>query len=355
MEGYKRMKKKISTILFMGMLFLLFKPIVSFSETKKPNTIDDFSYEVVFPENQKDKKVGYYDLLVKQGEKQTVQMKLSNTSDQPMKVEIVISSAKTNGNGVVTFGPNDIEVDDSLKHNLSKLMTAPKEVTLTPNSRTVVDFTIAVPEEAFEGYIAGGIQLKPILKEHASTKKEQVVLNKFAFVVGVLLSESETQNIKPDLQLNDVSLKLKNARYTLFANISNTKSVFAENLTAMIKIRKKGEKKPLLEVEKKQLRMAPNSMMELPIFLEDQKVTAGEYTADVEVKTQNGQRWKWANNFRFSKIEAEQINKQKSIENTASSKPWWILYVLCIFLVLAIFFIIKRKLRKGANKNKRKR
>ena len=335
------------------LIFLFIHPVDGFSAEDVSSVISDFSYEILYPENQKDKALGYYDLLMKQGEEQQIQLQLNNASNQPMQVAIAISSAKTNGNGVVTFGPNDIEVDDSLKHDLSKLMTAPKEVTLTPNSRTVVDFTIAVPEEAFEGYIAGGIQLKPIVKEHASTKKEEVVLNKFAFVVGVLLSESETQNIKPDLQLNDVSLKLKNARYTVFANISNTKSVFAENLTAMIKIRKKGEKKPLLEVEKKQLRMAPNSMMELPIFLENQKVTAGEYTADVEVKTQNGQRWKWANNFRFSKIEAEQINKQKSIENTASSKPWWILYILCIFLVLAIFFIIKRKLRKGANKRKR--
>lgn len=326
----------------MGMLFLLFKPIVSFSEAKKTSGIDDFSYEVVFPENQKDEKVGYYDLLVQQGEKQTIQMKLSNTSDQPMKVEIVISSAKTNGNGVVTFGPNDIKVDDSLKHDLAKLVLAPKEVTLAPNSRTMVNFTINVPEETFKGYIAGGIQLKPILKEHLTTKKEQVILNKFAFVVGVLLSESETQFLKPDLQLKDVSLKLKNARYTLFANISNTKSVFAENLTAMIKIRKKGEKKSFLEIEKKQLRMAPNSMMELPVFLEDQKVTAGEYTADIEINAENGDSWKWANNFNFSKIEAERINKQKSLEHTSSNKYWWIVCILFILLTVIVLYFLKK-------------
>lgn len=353
MKSYTRMNKKYY-ILFVSMLFLLVQPIVSFSEEKPTNTIDDFSYEVVFPENQKNKKVGYYDLLVQQGENQTVQMKLSNTSDQPMKVAIAISSAKTNGNGVVVFGPSDIKIDRSLQHDLSKLMTAPKEVTLSPNSSTVVDFMIEVPKKTFKGYIAGGIQLKPILKEQASKKKEQVIINKFAFVVGVLLSESKTQYIQPKLQLNKVSLKLKDARYTLFASISNTESIFAEDLTAKIKIRKKGEKKSFLEVEKKKMRMAPNSMMELPIFLEDQKVTAGEYTADVEIKSKNGQSWKWAHNFSFSKIEAERISKQKSIENTVSSKPWWVLYILLIFLVLPIFYIIQRKLRKVENRNRKK-
>lgn len=331
----------------MGILFLLFQPIIVFSEEKTTNTIDDFSYEVVFPENQKDKKAGYYDLLVKPGEKQTVQMRLSNTSDQPMKVAIATSSAKTNGNGVAIFSPSDIPNDPSLKHDLSKIMTGPSEVLLEPNRHTLVDFTIEVPEEAFEGVIAGGIQLKPLLKEDVSKKKEQVILNKFAFVVGVLLSESDTTYIKPKLQLNDVSLKLKNANYALYANLSNTKSVFAEELTAKIKIRKKGEKKAIIEVEKKHLRMAPNSMMELPIFLEEQKVTAGEYTADVQVTAKAGESWKWARNFTFSKIEAEQINKQEGPQDEVSLSHWWLLGILVIVLVVGgLCFLYFKKVSK---------
>ncbi|ALS36783.1 hypothetical protein ABID30_002021 [Enterococcus rotai] len=330
------------------LIFLFIHPVDGFSAEDVSSVISDFSYEILYPENQKDKTLGYYDLLMKQGEEQQIQLQLNNASNQPMQVAIAISSAKTNGNGVVTFGPNDIKTDASLKHDLAKLMTAPEKVTIAPNDHTVVDFTISVPDEAFDGYIAGGIQLKPIVKEQTSIKKDQVILNKFAFVIGVLLSESEIQYVQPDLQLNDVSLKLKNARYTLFANISNTKSNFAEDLMAKIKIRKKGEKKAFLEVEKEKMRMAPNSMMELPIFLEDQKVTAGEYAADVELKSKNGQSWKWVRNFALSKLEAERINKQKSIQDEVPRNHWWlILGILFIFLVVGgLCFLYFKKISK---------
>lgn len=323
------MKQKIISILLLGISFLIFQPTISFSEEAGTKSINGFSYEVLFPENQKNKQAGYYDLLVQPEEKQTVQMKLVNTSNQPMKIDITVSSAKTNGNGVVTFGPSELKTDASLKQDLSKLMTGPKDVLLAPKSSKVIDFTIEVPKEGFEGYIAGGIQLKPILKEDESSKKEKVIVNKFAFVIGVLLSESESITLKPELKLNDVSLKLKDADYTLFVNMSNTKSVFAEELTAMVQIRKKGETKTILEMTKKDIRMAPNSMMELPVFLEDQKVTAGEYTADVKVTSKTGESWKWARNFTFSKIEAEQISKQVSLENrSVTHNYWWILYVI---------------------------
>ncbi|MGX7151273.1 DUF916 and DUF3324 domain-containing protein [Enterococcus ureasiticus] len=350
------MKQKITTILLLGISFLLFQPIISFSEETATKSINGFSYEVLFPENQKNEKAGYYDLLVQPGDKQTVQMKLVNTSNQPMKIDITVSSAKTNGNGVVTFGPSELKTDASLKQDLSKLMTGPKDVLLEPKSNQIIDFAIEVPSEGFEGYVAGGIQLKPVLKEDESSKKEKVIMNKFAFVIGVLLSESETIAIKPELKLNDVSLKLKDAEYTLFMNMSNTKSVFAEELTATVQIRKKGETKTILEMEKKNVRMAPNSMMELPVFLEDQKVTAGEYTADVKVTSKTGQSWKWARNFSFSKIEAEQISKQLSLESSAvTHNYWWILYVILLFLAVSGFsmFYLKKKNKLTKKRSKR--
>ncbi|WP_348921150.1 DUF916 and DUF3324 domain-containing protein [Enterococcus rotai] len=339
------MKKVLGMIGFISMILLCFQPVTSLAEKETSNDINDFSYEVLFPENQKDEKVGYYDLLVHPGEKQVVHMKLSNTSNQPMKVAITISSAKTNGNGVAIFSPSDIPKDSSLKYDLSKIMTGPKDVLLAPNSQTIVDLAIEVPEKVFEGYIAGGIQLKPVLKEETSKKDEQVVLNKFAFVIGVLLSESEIKNIKPELKLNDVSVKLKDTSYTLFANFSNTKSVFAEELTATIKLKKKGDKKALLEVSKENLRMAPNSIMELPIFLEGQKVTAGEYTADIKMTTKkSGESWHWTNNFTFSKIEAEQINKQESLQKESPRNYWrWIIGIVVILLVISSLFLLYLK------------
>ncbi len=341
-------------MLLLVISFVLFQPIIGFSEDVT-GTIDDFSYEIIFPENQKNDKVGYYDLLVKPGMQQTVQMKLVNASKQPMKIDIAISSAKTNSNGIATFSPNELKNDKSLKHDLSKIMAGPKNVSVPANSSTIVDFTIDVPQEAFEGFVTGGIQLKPVLKEKETSEQDKIISNKFAFVVGVLLSESEIQSIQPELKLNDVSLKLKDGGYALFVNISNTKSVFAEGLTITTNIRKKGQNKSLVELEKKQLRMAPNSIMEMPVFLNGQTVSAGEYTADVKATAKNGQTWKWARNFKLSKIQATQINKQALIDNSPEPKKnwWWLLPIVLVLLgTMAIsFFYYKMKQHKKSNES----
>ena len=336
------MRKKIIYTIALSLFFTLSYPLLGNAKESMADVIKYFSYELILPENQQDKNLGYYDIVINPKEKQEIKMQLNNTSDQAMKVDIELNSAKTNGNGVIEYGPSDLKKDPSLKYDLAEIMSGPSEITIPPKSSEIVTFVINSPIVYFDGCIAGGIQLKPVVKSDQSQNTQGTIVNKFAFLIGVLLSESDTKKMKPKLKLNNVSLKLKDGSYTVFANISNTESIFVEKMTANIQITEKDQSKSSFELKKEDMRMAPNTMMNLPIPLNNQKVNSGEYTANVQITTENGGNWNWVKNFTLSKVEAEQINKQIMEESDFTFKYWLIIIVLILLLIVPIGFIIKR-------------
>lgn len=335
------MRKKIIYAIALSLFFTLSYPLLGNANESIADAIKYFSYELILPENQKDKTLGYYDLLINPREKQEVQLKLNNTSDQAMKVDIELNSAKTNGNGVIEYGPSELKEDPSLKYNLAEIMSGPSEITVPPKSSEGVTFVINSPIAHFDGYIVGGIQLKPVVKTQQTQNTQGTIVNKFAFLIGVLLSESDTQKIKPKLKLNNVSLKLKDGSYTVFANISNTESIFVEKMTANIQITEKDNSKSSFELKKEDMRMAPNTMMNLPIPLNNKKVNSGEYTANVQITTGNGGNWTWVKNFTLSKVEAEQINKQIVEDTNQRFNYRWIIIIVSPLLMVLMGLMIK--------------
>lgn len=337
-------KKRVYSVVLV-MVFLFCHPITSFSNEAPSNAINGFSYEILFPENQQNKEIGYYDLLMKAGATQIVNLKVKNTSNQAIKAEIQLNSAKTNGNGVIEYGPNELKKDPSLKYDLAEIMKGPERVDIPANSSTVVSFEITLPKESFEGYLAGGIQLKPILEDDQVQNEQNTIVNRFAFLVGVLIHESDVKSIKPELTLNDISLRLKEGHHTLFVNVSNTKGMFAEKMSATIQITEKGKSRVLFEEKKKNLRMAPNSMIDLPVSLANKEVTSGEYTANIQINMENGGNWIWVKNFRVSKVEAQKI-KQPTIKNTDQTHSYWWALILGVILIMSLsisILVMKKK------------
>lgn len=324
------------------LIFLCIHPVDALSAGDASNVVSDFSYEIFYPENQKDKNLGYYDLLMKRGEEQQIQLQLNNASDQPMLIAIAVNSAKTNGYGVIEYGPSELEKDKSLTVDLAEIVKGPKEVTIPANGNEVVTLTIALSTTYFEGYLAGGIQLKPVVKNNIVTTNNSIQ-NKVAFLIGLLIRENDVQKIKPELQLNNVSLKLRDGGYSVFVNLSNVKGAFLENMEMSVQITETGKNVKLYELKKDQMRMAPNSMINFPIPLDRKRVNAREYTANIQIKTAGG-NWNWMENFKLSKIEAQRINKQiADSEENQLLKFWWLIILLP--LLIGGYVVLRKKFR----------
>lgn len=352
-------KKAIGYFLSLIYIVSLFSPIIGFANEANQTDAGGFSFEVMRPENQRNPEVTYFDLLMKPGQKQTVQIKMNNSSDKEIKVNVSLNSAKTNSNGVIEYGPSKIKNDASLKHDFTEIVKAPQEVTVPAKGSTMTDFAITIPEESFEGFISGGIQLQQADGGVAKETDQGMVVNKFAYLIGMLLSVSDVTGIEPDMKLNKVYPELQNYRNAIFVNFSNVKPVYTDDMTVSVQLMRKTSETVLYETKKTNMRMAPNSMIDFPVSMNGEKMQAGDYRAKILVTTAAGGRWQWDEPFTITDDEADKFNAEDLSLVQASGINWLLIAAIVggvlIFTFLIFFFIRRNKKKKEAEAKARRK
>ncbi|EOL50918.1 DUF916 and DUF3324 domain-containing protein [Enterococcus caccae] len=329
-------KQSISILLVLFCLALFFDPIKGLAKQDSTNLIGGLSYEVLYPENQKNKNLGYFDLQMKTGQEQKVSLKLYNSLPKKLTVEVRLNTAKTNSIGKVEYGPNELKEDASLINEFINIVKGPKKVVIPSRGNSQVDLVISLPKDTPQGLIAGGIQLQPVADSQAKEQsKKDVVVNEFAFLVGMLLRVGATDSIKPELKLNKTYIAFKESKSHFFVNISNIRPVYVEGMEVVIQVRKANKQKVLFEYQKKGMRMAPNSMIDLPVDLADKGITAGDYSAQIDVTSKTGGKWSWTEDFNVNALEANGLNKQL-VENKTGNK---VIFLVC-FLILCVGVLV---------------
>ncbi|WP_348920523.1 DUF916 and DUF3324 domain-containing protein [Enterococcus rotai] len=318
--------------------------------------LSDFSYEVILPKNQRNKDVGYYDLVIEPGKTSTVQLKLTNLSPKKLTLSLKYNSAKTNSNGVIEYGPNNLVKDSSLVYDFSDLVTGPNKVVLEPHSNKVITLSIKAPMDAFEGYVAGGIQVMSV--ENTEMKKsddDNLVVNKFAYLIGMLLSEGEVNELKPELKFNSISVDTQKEHNRLLLNFSNIKPIYAEDMAVDVNVKNKATDKIAFELKKSNMRMAPNTQISLPISLKYKLTEPGSYILSATVTAKGGGSWSWEQEFRLSEMEIDQLNKRLNATKDSSTGQIIIFIVLFISLclIVGVTFFYRNKKRKTRYMNKR--
>lgn len=311
----------------------------------------EFNYRVILPENQYDPEVSYFDLMMTPGQQQTLQIELENASDHEMQIEVSLNGAKTNRNGVIEYGPSDIQDDKSLKFKFTDLVKAQERVTLAPKSKTMLDVTIAMPETHYDGLIAGGIKLKQVIKRDGA---QGGVVNEFAYLVGMILRESETP-VLPELELNDVYPGLSNYRNAVHINFSNIEAEYLNDMTVDVQISPKDSEEVLYDTKSAGMRMAPNSLIDFPVTMNGERMVPGDYKAHIIV-TSGNRRWEWTREFTITDEDADKFNGQDVSLVQEKGIDWKLIALLAgiaFLLLVSIFFAVK-KVRENSKKNKRK-
>ncbi|ALS38584.1 putative ester cyclase [Enterococcus rotai] len=350
------MKKRILLSLF---LCLYIVSLFGFSRDAYAEL--QFAYETVLPENQKGEG-RYFDLRMTPGQEQTVQVMLTNRADQEQTIQVSLNGVKTNSNGVLEYGPSALKNDPSLKHDFKDIVKGPSEVTLAPNETKPLELTITMPATSYDGKIVGGIYLKskPTKEEEEANKKAKGVVNEYAFLVAMVLQETD-EKVTNDLKLNKVYAGLSNYRNSVFANFSNIKPEFLNNMTVEMEVMAKDSDAVLYDTKKADMKMAPNSMIEFPLEMNGDKMVAGDYKAHILV-TSGDQKWEWTENFKITNEEADKYNAQDVSLIQEPGINWKLVALIGagIFLAfLAIFFIVrvvnKNKKKKKGNKKRKKK
>lgn len=331
----------------------------------------NFSVTAVQPDNQIDKAQTYFDLRMSPGQKQELHVRMTNSTDHEITVEVQLNSATTNDNGVIDYSWNlekataaakennknksnaaidvkKIGYDSTLNYLISDIATGEKEVKLPAKSDTIYKINLKMPKESFDGQILGGIRFNEKIteKQSADDGSGMQIQNRYAYVLGLSLKETN-EKVTPDMKI--VKNKIKPASVSgynaVVINLQNSKMVMLRDLAIDAKIYKKNSKKVLHEATDSGLKMAPNSNFNYAVDWGNKPLEAGTYLVKVnaenrattdETKEMN-RKWNFEEEFTITKADAKQVNEQAT-ELEKAPIQWWV-FVLVVMLLIGVLAV----------------
>ncbi|WP_285023819.1 DUF916 and DUF3324 domain-containing protein, partial [Lactococcus garvieae] len=238
----------------------------------------DFSVQAVIPSNQVDKSKTYFDLRMAPGQSQDLMVELRNATSSAVTVNVSPNTAITNQNGVVDYSMSKARRDSSLKVCFEDIASTNNEVTVPAKGTKKIAVHVKMPDRPFDGVLLGGLYFTEKTAESKdSGNKGTQILNRYAYVIGVKLTESD-KVVPPELRLRSVKASQVNYRNVIVANIQNYKAAILTNLKIEGNVYRKGEKHPVYSETRENLRMAPNSNFDYAIGMHNQAFKPGEYT-----------------------------------------------------------------------------
>ncbi|MGM0125867.1 hypothetical protein IGI37_003268 [Enterococcus sp. AZ194] len=358
------MKKKIIVLLTVLCGIFLVPSVTHADEKTKESTNTTtennptgFEYRIEYPENQI-AEGGGLDLKMTPSQKQTVNIIIKNTGDNPLTLVVELNSTKTNSQGVLEWGPSIVAKDSSLKYDFVDLVKVPSEITVKAKSEGKIPVEITMPEVSYDGVIAGGIRM--MMKDQGEVDKNATIINRYANLIGVLLKETSTP-VQPELKMNKVYAGLSNYRGSIFINYSNINAIFVSDMSVEAQIFGKDSDEVLYDKKQSNMNMAPNSQITIPVSLEGEEMKAGDYRAKIVAKI-GEKKWEWTEEFTITKEEADQFNQEDVGVIQERGIDWQLIAMIAgggVVLSVAVFFGIrtlnKKKQRKLAEARKRQK
>lgn len=315
--------------------------------------------KAILPENQFNKEVSYYHLMMEPGQKQVLDFQLVNTSDKEVTAEVTLAATTTNDNGNLDYNLPDKKMDKSLLYPLTEIAETPKEVKIPANSEIITKINVTMPTEEFSGIILGGINVKVKAEEKKKDKEAgggMKIENVLNYSIAVLLVENE-ERVKTDMTLQKIFASQVTGINTTKVTLQNPTMAVIENITIEAKIYGKESDKILYETKKEGYRMAPNSSFDFGVALGNERYRAGDYrlklvaTSDPQ-NTEDGERqvWEFDEAFTIKREEADKLNE--SAVDLPADYSWYYLIagVIVVLLISSIVALILWKRKKRAKK-----
>ena len=333
-------KKTLTTIIVMlcGVVGLLLHSQVAHAQSM------DFSVEPQKSSLQRDQSKTYFDLNVMPGQKESVMVKVTNTSDKRIKINTSVNVAKTNPNGVVEYGKSRFKSDKTLTTPITDVVTtALKQLSLAPKSSKMAIFEIDAPKQKFNGVIAAGISFKKVAPDKKKTSKGISVTNNYQYVVGMVLHQGR-QKLTPMLKLGDVKAKSEAGRNLVTAQLRNVKKRYLSQAKIVAKVQTT-RKRTLYKSTKDHVQFAPNSIMDYPIRLNGERFKPGRYRLDLTV-TAAKKKWHFVREFTITKEQAEKYNNQDVTLKPDHTMIYWAVGSVLIIIIGVLSWVVIKMKRK---------
>ncbi|MHC5247477.1 DUF916 and DUF3324 domain-containing protein [Enterococcus sp. LJL90] len=308
----------------------------------------------VFPDNQLNTGISYFDLMMTPNQQQTVSINIENKNENSVILDLSYNSAKTNRSGGIEYGNYNIENDASLVNDFVDIVTGPESIEVPGGGVTQLEISIQMPEAAYDGVVAGGLTLTPQVEQttDSSTLEEggSQVENAYAYAISFLLRENEVE-LQPDLQFRTAYASTQNYRNTIYVSLSNVIATYVAGLTIDAQITQSDSEEVLWESRSTAMSMAPNSYINYPVSMNGDRMVAGLYTAHVTAYA-GGQTWEFTEDFEITEEEADEYN-QLDVGLVQDRGVDWRLIVAIVggvVVLLGLAFLVIRQIKKNNKK-----
>ncbi|MEB7792123.1 DUF916 and DUF3324 domain-containing protein [Enterococcus faecalis] len=340
-------KFEYNPLFFLSIVFplILLLSVFLCSLTVKAETLPgQFGLQAVIPENQVDRSVSYFDLLVQPNQKQTIEVELKNLSEEQRSFFINVNPAVTSDGGTIDYGQKNPQLDKSLPFDIRKsIHLEANEITLAGKSSQKIPIQLSLPDIQFEGRILAGITVTPKERnEQKESGNQAQIVNRLSYSLALVLQQ-KTNKIVPDLKLVTADSKAFNEVPYIRFLYQNPKGTIISQLVFKTKLYYRD--KLFIENTSNTYLVAPYSHFNLRLDLKGQTVKSGEYRAEIVAQSEE-KTWRFTKKFKISGKEARKTNKNTvyQIEKT----NWKLLGlggILIIALALFIFLLIRDRLK----------
>lgn len=313
------------------------------------------SIKPILPDDYQNKDVSYFDLTLEKGQEITLDLELTNTTNQEGQVGLTLNPATTNDNGLIDYSQpfNAERMDDSLKLPIDQFAELSETTARIPaNSSKIVKIKVKLPDTGLEGTVLGGIYATVLSEENQETNQgsSMAIKNKIVYTTGLKISENR-ENINGDLLLKKVVAGQISARNMVLVNLQNPIPALMEKLVMKASVTKKGSDKLIQKKQTSGYKMAPNSNFNYAIDWNNQPFVAGDYLLKMEASSEStGQNWAWTKEFTITSKEAKELN-EKAVDLDRDN-TWMYLWIGLFLLLLLVGVLISILLIKQKNREK---
>ncbi|GAA3262482.1 Cell surface protein [Lactococcus lactis subsp. lactis] len=337
----------------------------------------NFNVSPEIPENQVDKNLGYFNLVMSPESQQTLSFKVNNATSKSITVEMAFAHSTTNGNGLAIYDSSEATKDSSLKYNIEDFIDIrKKEVTIAAHAQVIMTAKVTMPKGMDTGILAGGFSFKEKEGNHESGSSKGVsIKNEYRYVIA-LVTQQNTQKVSPQLKLNEVKATQVNSRNVFAANLQNISPTYLQDMNARATVKGVTNSELKYSFENSDMKMAPNSNFDfaIPVSIKgnigDQtskgleagkyhlsmtvygvKSTTGAYETTVNGKTVNYEyKWTFEKDFEIAGEKAKKLNNSDPTVHYKEPINWlMIIGIALILIILLLIFLIFSSRRKKEN------
>lgn len=284
-------------------------------QAAEQNQDADFEIQPILSDGQVNRSRNYFDLKFEPGSTHTISMRVQNFTTHKISVKTELQNAMTQEGGDMKYQAATAGLDESLKTPLTTLGSVNKKdrvINLGPEETTIVNATIKIPKDKFNGVIAGSWHFIENLKSGKGSGES--ISSDYAYDTGIIIRGSHYK-VYPELKYSSATPIISGNRPAMGVKLRNSQPMLLNKVHFKAVVTKKGLFSEKRLYEKTQSSFAPNSSVMLPIAWNYDNMKPGKYEVAVKVTGENlwnklPMSWTFKKSFKVTKKVADDINQQ---------------------------------------------